>query len=690
MALREYDFENIPTVSIVKKILTDAIKMEATDIHFDPTPDELIIKFRINGDLKEYTTAPDNVKTNIITRVKILASMNITDSLLPQTGAISFELNSKTHNMLVSSLPVIDGEKIVVHISNYAKNIKNLRSIGFNENDYHKIKNLLKEPQGIILITGNTNSGKTTTTYSLLKELNSEINNIISIEDPVKMRIKGINQVEIAPEKGLTYKNVLKNTMLQDPNIIAINDLVDDDTTRFALRASISGRLVISTMHTKTAYQTIDTLLNMDIENYLLGSNLSGIISQRLVKRLCPTCRKLRHATPYEASVMKHVLGVETTELYSPNGCEECNDGYIDQIPIAEVIEVDEELRNAISNNRKRNLIRNIIYEGNDSIIKDGFKKVLEGKTSFEEVIRVMDLRVDFIDDNKIRKIILGNGEPTEDTTTMNSNSIEETTSPNETPSIEESSIGVEPEKKEQPKEEEPQKESIVIKVEPDKEETNNITNLQVSPTELNNILSKIEESATKKPDEKAENPTEEITKVKEPETIPTKAEETPQTTNNTPIPVEPEVVPTKVEETKAEQITTTKDEPTPVIIDPEPKEETPVIERAIQPITEPVPIQVETESKAPEEIAKVVEEIPTNIENTPVTSEQKENMQPTPVEQTSPIEQQNIAVAEPVQEAQITPEQTVTTPVIVPTVNFEDDDDDDNFNYGEGYINNF
>ena len=410
MALREFDFEKDPTVSVVKKILTDAIKMKASDIHFDPTSDELIIKFRINGDLVEYTTTPENVKSNIITRIKIISGMNITDSLLPQIGAINFEMDSKTHNMRVSSLPIVDGEKIVVHISNYAKNIKSINKIGFNNKDIIKIKELLREPQGIILVTGTASSGKTTTLYSLLKELNSKANNIISIEDPIKMKIKGINQVQIAPEKGLNYRTLLRNILLQDPNIIAINELVDDEVTRSSLRASLSGRLVISTMHTKSLYQTIDTLLNMDVENYLLGSNLIGIISQRLVKKLCPTCREKKTATKYEKRIIKEILNEEVDELYYPKGCEECKNGYVNQIPVAEVIKLDNELRNAISNNKKRDLIRRIIYEDNTSIIQDGFKKVISGETSFQEIIRIMDLKIDFTDEDKdLIEIILGN-----------------------------------------------------------------------------------------------------------------------------------------------------------------------------------------------------------------------------------------------------------------------------------------
>ncbi len=713
MALREYDFENTPTVSIVKKTLTDAIKMGASDIHFDPTPDELVIKFRINGDLKEYTIAPENVKTNILTRIKIISSMNITDSILPQTGTLNFELDNKNHNMRVSSLPVLDGEKIVIHISNYASDIKNLNSIGFTEENINKINNLLKEQQGMILITGNTSSGKTTTKYSILKELNNRNNNIISIEEPVKMRIKGINQVQIAPEKGLTYRNTLKSVMLQDPNIIAIDELVDDDTTRSALRASLSGRLVISTMHTKTAYQTIDTLLNMDVENYLLGSNLTGIISQRLVKRLCPTCRELKHVTQYEASVIKEVLGEDVTELYYPNGCSECNDGYIEQIPIAEVIEIDEELRNAISNNKKRELIRNIINENNDSIIKDGFRKVLEGTTSFEEIIKTIDLRVDFTsEDKKIKEIILGNGIQDDENTTENQPVVSE----NHSEPI--------------PTEEEPVEETTFVKVEVDNNEDdevktdnteentekNNITNLQVSESEIKNMLSQIEANAINSVEEKDIEDTvnntpiissinnEEEDKAVE-ENIPSddisenSIENNDSTIDNNENNVSIEEP--SPEEEKEEQENNSTEEDTEntdkqEISNIEIKQEEPIIEATSQiedevteePTIEPIPmVNEQEESNIQVENINIVnndsspnEEVNNSIENNESTldtniqiSENTINEQTPNIENPSnQIEEQTSIIQNP------------------QPINFDDDDDDDDFNYGDSYINNF
>lgn len=433
MTIREFDFEKEPIVSIVKKILTDSIKMKATDIHLDPLPNELVIKFRINGNLTEYTIVPESAKINILTRIKILANMNITESLLPQIGAINFDNDGESTNMRVSSLPVADGEKIVVHISNYAKNLKNISKIGIRPDDVAEIKSLLKEQQGIILITGSTASGKTTTMYSILKEINNKSINIISIEDPIKMKIEGVNQVQIAPEKGLTYRNILRNVLLQDPNVICINELVDDETTRGALRAAITGRLVISTMHTKSAYTTIDTLLNMDVENYLLGANLLGIISQRLVKKLCPVCREKKKATDYEKTIIKRILGKKVDELYHPKGCSECQGGYNDQLPVIEVVTIDDELRSAISNNKSRDLIRSIITENNNTILKDGFQKVIDGDTSFDEMIRITDIRIDFTkEEQDIKEFILGNIKQEEpdieddddDETTINSKEI--------------------------------------------------------------------------------------------------------------------------------------------------------------------------------------------------------------------------------------------------------------------------
>lgn len=410
MAMKEYDFDKEPTVAIVKKILIDSIKMKATDIHFDPRKNDLVVRFRINGDLDDYTIVPDNSKVNVTTRVKILAGMNITESNFPQIGAINFENNNNNYNMRVSTLPVADGEKVVVHLSNYATNIKGVSALGFKDEDVKKIMDMIRDKNGIILVTGTTGSGKSTTLYAMLREINNKADNIISIEDPIKMKIEGINQVEVNPDKGLSLKTVLRNVLLQDPNVVSICELYDDETTRSAIRIAVTGKLVLSTMQTKSVYQTIDTLLNMDVENYLLGSYLTGIISQRLVKRLCPSCKEKRKASKYEKSIIKRILDVDIDELYYPKGCEDCQNGYLKQIPVSEVVKVDDELRYAISNNKNRDLIKRIVYASNSSILKNGLDKVVNGETSFEEVMRITDIKVDLDEDDKdIKEIILGN-----------------------------------------------------------------------------------------------------------------------------------------------------------------------------------------------------------------------------------------------------------------------------------------
>ncbi len=553
MALKEFDYEKEPVVSIVKKILTDSIKMRATDIHFDPMANELSIKFRINSNLVEYTTAPESVKMNILTRVKIISGMNITESFFPQIGSINFEVDGRPNNMRVSTLPIVDGEKIVVHISNYAQNIKSLNKIGIDEEDVNKIKRLIKETQGLILITGTTSSGKTTTMYSILKELNSKSTNIITIEDPVKMKIDGINQVQLAPDKGITYKSVLKNVLLQDPNVICINELTDDEIARSAIRASITGRLVLSTLHTKTAYTTIDTLLNMDIENYLLGSNLVGIISQRLVKKLCPNCRELKQTTEYERNIIKAITGEVIEELYYPKGCTECQGGYVDQIPIVEVVEIDDELRSAISNKKDRNFIRKIIYSQNKSILENGFQKTIEGETSFNEIIRITDVKTDFQEtESNIKDYILGNGEI--EFIEKIEKEIEPVTEENTEDQIQ--TIKTENELE---SEEENNKEIIDEALQAVREETN----ATIADTE------NIEKVEIETEEEQVETPTEESTdeEVTENEPVEQKEEVNEENTGEQPLETSEEVVEESKEEPKEEE-PKTPDYSTPLDVD--------------------------------------------------------------------------------------------------------------------------
>lgn len=409
MALKTFDYNKETAVNIVKTILTDAIKHKATDIHLDPVKDGLLIKMRIDGELTDYTKAPDSMKKNIITRVKIISGMNITESELPQKGIINHEQDNNSYNMRVSSLPLLNGEKIVIHLSDYTKSLEGIDNLGINETDLTKIKSLMKNSSGIILITGQILSGKTTTLYSMLKELKDDTKNIMTIENPIKMKIDGINQAQVNIDKNLTIPVLLENTLLQDPNIIGLSEISDDETARLVVRSALNGKLLISTMHTKNIYTTLENLENRDIENYLLATSLSGIISQRLVKRLCPYCKAERPATDYEKNIFKKALNIDIENIIDAVGCRECQDGYTGRIPLTEVLVIDDKIKNAINKKITKEPLRNMVYQNITNIIEDGLNKVLLEETSLNEVIKVADISNDFgYYNDALKKAILG------------------------------------------------------------------------------------------------------------------------------------------------------------------------------------------------------------------------------------------------------------------------------------------
>lgn len=407
---REFDYDNKPVVDIVNDMIVDAVKKGGSDIHFDPTENELNVRVRIDGSLLDYAKVPATVKKNLITRIKIISGMNITESRLPQDGAIKGLIENMNVDLRVSSLPTVDGEKVVIRILDYSMSLSGLESIGLTKNNFDKINNLIKKPNGIILTTGATGSGKSTTVYAMLQVLNTTDRNIITVEDPVEMKIEGINQVQVMSEIGLTFGNTLRSILRQDPDIIMVGEIRDDETARIAVRAAITGHLVLSTIHTNNSLNTIERLLDMDVERYLLGSALSGIISQRLVKRLCPKCRSGRTTNTYEKNLFKKVLGMDVEQIYTPVGCEECINGYKGRIAIHEVLEINQDIRDAIiSNTRKQDLRRQVYGKDTNTLLKDGLIKVMEGFTSIDEVLRVIDVNDDFgEDDDDLKDAIIG------------------------------------------------------------------------------------------------------------------------------------------------------------------------------------------------------------------------------------------------------------------------------------------
>lgn len=418
---REFDYDNKPIVDIVNEMIIDAVKHGGSDIHFDPTETDLNVRIRVDGSLLDYAKVPATVKKNLITRIKIISGMNITETRLPQDGAIKGLIESLDVDLRVSSLPIVDGEKIVIRILDYRMSLNGLESIGLTKDNFTKINELIKKPNGIIMITGATGSGKSTTVYSMLQVLNTAERNIITVEDPVEMKIAGINQVQVMSEIGLTFGNTLRSILRQDPDIIMIGEIRDDETARIAVRASITGHLVLSTIHTNNSLNTIERLLDMDVERYLLGSALSGIISQRLVKKLCPKCRSARPTNSYEKNLFKKVLNMDVEQIYIPGTCEECINGYKGRIAVHEVLEITQEIRDAIVGNIRKEDLRRLVYgNGANTLLKDGLIKVMEGFTSMDEILRVIDVNDDFgEDDQELKDAIIG-----KPSTTTNNNNI--------------------------------------------------------------------------------------------------------------------------------------------------------------------------------------------------------------------------------------------------------------------------
>lgn len=395
--IRTFDFQKVPIVDIVNDILVDSSKRGASDIHFDPHADYLLIRIRVDGILYDYTSVPLSVRDYLITRIKTIARMNITESRLPQDGAIKTTLEGIDLDLRVSSLPVSGGEKVVIRILDYTMSSAGLEELGFSEKNYQKLLDMISVPNGIILVTGATGSGKSTTLYSILQYLNTSETNIITVEDPIEMDITGINQVQANSKIGLTFANALRSILRQDPNIIMIGEIRDTETARIAVRASITGHLVLSTLHTNTSLNTIERLIDMDVQRYLLSSALEGVISQKLARRLCQHCKITRPTTNYEKMVFKAVLNKDIDSLFVANGCEHCNGGYKGRIPIHEVLKITQQIRDALSEDAPKEEFRQLVYGESDTItlLQDGLEKVLEGKTSFEEILKLIELEDD-------------------------------------------------------------------------------------------------------------------------------------------------------------------------------------------------------------------------------------------------------------------------------------------------------
>lgn len=381
-----------PAVKLVEYIINEAIGKNASDIHIEPHENNVKVRYRIDGQLSNVLTLPNEIYNNVVVRIKILCNMDISEKRIPQDGGCQYKFNNADYDLRISSIPVVFGEKLVIRVLTCKDAFSTIESLYLNEEDSALIKKLLLKTHGIILVTGPTGSGKTTTLYSMLNELAKRNINITTIEDPVEYTLQDINQISVNMKAGITFARGLRSILRQDPDVIMIGEIRDEETAAIAIRAAITGHLVLSTIHTNGTYATIDRLLEMGIERYLLADALIAVISQRLVRKICNNCKKV-YKPKEEDKVLFNKFFLART--YIGEGCHKCNNtGYAGRVAVNEILVVDEETRKFIM---KKNTV--YIDPQERSMIKKAGKLVLEGITSAEELIILSNGELELIGD---------------------------------------------------------------------------------------------------------------------------------------------------------------------------------------------------------------------------------------------------------------------------------------------------
>jgi type IV pilus assembly protein PilB len=377
-----------PVVKLVNSMIDYAIRAGSSDIHIEPMEDRVRVRIRIDGVMQEIMSNPLSARDAIITRIKILGGMNIAEKRIPQDGRITTEINGEEVDMRVSILPTVTGEKTVIRI--LAKNDANLNRsyLGISDHNNEMIDKMVKVPQGICLISGPTGSGKTTTLYTLLSEKNSPETNIITVEDPVEIRIPGLNQVQVNVKAGMTFASGLRSILRQDPDIILVGEIRDGETAEIAMRAAITGHLVFSTIHTNDAVSSINRLIDMGLEPYMVNSALVGVVSQRLVRRICTNCRESYDPDEYEVELLRLEPG---QKIYHGKGCTDCSDkGYKGRIAIHEIVIMTKKMKSLIEKRASEEEMRQLaITEGTQMLQDSARDLVLEGITTADELNRV-------------------------------------------------------------------------------------------------------------------------------------------------------------------------------------------------------------------------------------------------------------------------------------------------------------
>lgn len=382
--------DDSPVVKLVNQILTGAIQQKASDVHIDPQETKVNIRYRVDGQLRTERTLPKHMQNVLIARIKIMSNLDITENRTPQDGRIKMDIDVHPVDLRISTLPTVFGEKIVMRILDLGSALNNISKIGFNKVNEQRFLKLIEQPTGIILITGPTGSGKSSTLYAALNRLNREEVNIITIEDPVEYQLEGVNQIQVNANVGMTFAKGLRAILRQDPNIIMVGEIRDQETAEIAIRASLTGHLVLSTIHTNDAIGTITRLIDMGIEPFLVAASLSGVISQRLVRRVCRDCMQYEAPTKSEERIFQK-RGITIEKIARGKGCGTCNmTGYKGRVAIHELMVLDETIRKLIMNHEPVSNIReHAIKKRMIFLVDDGLLKVKQGLTTTEEILRV-------------------------------------------------------------------------------------------------------------------------------------------------------------------------------------------------------------------------------------------------------------------------------------------------------------
>ena len=381
--------DDAPIIRLINALLSEAIKVNASDIHVEPFENRLRIRFRVDGMLREILQPPGNIAPLVISRIKVMAKLDIAEKRLPQDGRISLRVAGRSVDVRVSTLPSGHGERVVMRLLDKQAGRLDLKQLGMSKAEHDRYNDMLHKPHGIILVTGPTGSGKTTTLYAGLTILNIKSRNILTVEDPIEYYIDGIGQTQVNVKVDMTFARGLRSILRQDPDVVMIGEIRDLETASIAVQASLTGHLVLSTLHTNSAIGAITRLRDMGVEPFLLASSLIGVMAQRLVRNLCPNCKEPHEVTQKE----REWLGMDDdnhTTIYSPKGCKECSHlGYIGRSGLYEFIPVDHQLQNMIHEGEGEQAMEDYARTISPSLGQDGKRMILLGNTSLEEVLRV-------------------------------------------------------------------------------------------------------------------------------------------------------------------------------------------------------------------------------------------------------------------------------------------------------------